>query len=210
MTMQRKLTIDEAAGLFAVTKKTIRSWVAQGMPTLRAGGKGAGNGALIDLPHAAIWLARKRELPAVRWAEYLQGEDAGLRNPLRWAVEKFAAGAIRAIAVGAIYWYRNKRTSGSIAWQELGLTEAQARAVVWQLAMQAALYVHTYKLDRFERDISRAGEYCDLDALATLFLQGEIESAFVDEIAIPEVLHEFRPPDKLATAKVSRRRGAAG
>jgi len=213
MSMQRKLTIDQAAKLFAVTPKTIRSWVAQGMPTVRSGRKGAGNGAIVDLPRAALWLARKRKLPPVCWAEFLQAHvDSSLRNPLRWAVEEFAAGAIRAIAAGAISWYRDPNTAGKIAWQELGLTDAQARAAVWQLAMHAALSLHSYKLDRFERDISQGGEFCDLDDLATLFFQGEIRSKFRDEIAIPEALHEFRPPAarKLPAGKTSRKRGVTG
>lgn len=54
------LTVDQAAELFSVTPKQVREWIRTGMPVLKAGGKGAGNGAQINAPDAIAWVVARR------------------------------------------------------------------------------------------------------------------------------------------------------
>jgi len=60
MNVQRTLSVSDAAALFGVTSKTVRCWIRAGMPPARAGGKGPGAGALIDVDSAVTWLEQVR------------------------------------------------------------------------------------------------------------------------------------------------------
>jgi len=49
------LDLDELAGIFRVTRKTIQVWVASGMPVAEMGSKGRGNRTLVNLREAVEW-----------------------------------------------------------------------------------------------------------------------------------------------------------
>lgn len=51
---------SKLAELFRVTTKTVNEWIAEGMPTRKAGGKGAGNAAKINLAEAVSWYHERR------------------------------------------------------------------------------------------------------------------------------------------------------
>jgi phage terminase Nu1 subunit (DNA packaging protein) len=49
------LTLDEVAGVFRVTEKAVRGWIAAGMPVLTQGKQGRGNATSISLRKATEW-----------------------------------------------------------------------------------------------------------------------------------------------------------
>src|ERR1700682_3697402 len=55
-----KATVDEFSEMYSVTPKTVRSWIEDGMPVVRAGSKGPSHGAQIDLVRAALWLRKQK------------------------------------------------------------------------------------------------------------------------------------------------------
>jgi phage terminase Nu1 subunit (DNA packaging protein) len=49
------LTLDEVAGVFRVTEKAVRGWIAAGMPVVTQGKQGRGNATTISLRKATEW-----------------------------------------------------------------------------------------------------------------------------------------------------------
>jgi len=60
------VTVERVALLFGVTDKTVRSWIRAGMPVIKAGGKGKGNGALVDLAIVIQWYLDENALDVAR------------------------------------------------------------------------------------------------------------------------------------------------
>lgn len=48
------------AKLFGVTERTVNEWIADGLPVLKAGKRGAGNASRISLPAAVKWYVQKK------------------------------------------------------------------------------------------------------------------------------------------------------
>ena len=49
------LSLDEVAGVFRVTEKAVRGWIAAGMPVVTQGKQGRGNATTISLRKATEW-----------------------------------------------------------------------------------------------------------------------------------------------------------
>lgn len=67
----RPMSVGQAAELFSVTPAAVRGWIREGLPVVKAGGKGPGNGAAIDLEPAVQWFAQR-----VAAAKTRGGDDA--------------------------------------------------------------------------------------------------------------------------------------
>lgn len=192
-----RATVDEAAKQFNVAPKTIREWMRYGMPVHKEGGKGAGNGAIIDMARAPNWVAEERQLRPPRWAEYFNGLEPEMQNPFRAVAERFFSMSVDAIAAAAVNWYSEPKTSGKLAWRELGLTDKQARGVVWDMWAHASLFLLVGKLERFDSYVatmfSETNGKADLDDLASLFLCGDINSEWNPNMEMPERIRPFAP-----------------
>ena len=60
------VSVTRASELFGVTEKTVRSWIRSGLKTMKSGGKGAGNGALIDLAVLIPWYLEDNALEVAK------------------------------------------------------------------------------------------------------------------------------------------------
>jgi hypothetical protein len=180
-----KATVNQAATAFRVTEKTIRKWMDEGMPVIQAGSVGRGRESVIDMARAISWVARKRRvtLPA-----FQLGDGAAPANPLRWLLEIYADGAMSMVKTALMSWYGDKR------WQPCGMTDAQARATVWELFALIALLSTEYRVHHFEkRSLAPTAGGADLDDLASLWFQGDIRSRWDERIEIPQEIEAFKP-----------------
>src|SRR5262245_42993594 len=126
-----RATTQEAAEIFKVTPKTINEWVHDGLPVHRAGKQGAGNSHVIDMARAPEWVRQHQSRGLSPIAQYLLSPESPHPNPLRWVVERFFEEAVDALAAAAINWYQQPRKNGRLHWKEIGLTDEQARAMVF-------------------------------------------------------------------------------
>lgn len=182
-------TVDDFATLLRVTTKTVREYLRQGMPVVREGGKGAGNGALIDTARAIPWVKEHRGQLGTTVAEYLLTQPPEQRNPLRWSVERYHDGVIRMIASVLAGYHRDCAAE----WRALGLTDKQMRALTGKLFGAIAVTVLTYKVKQFDAEVRQRADGADLDDLASLYFHGDIRTAFDDTIEIPESIKSYMP-----------------
>lgn len=65
MTHPRELPVSVArcAAIFGVTSKCVRDWISEGMPVLKRGARGAGNGSVLDLAAVVSWYVARRAGP---------------------------------------------------------------------------------------------------------------------------------------------------
>jgi phage terminase Nu1 subunit (DNA packaging protein) len=80
-------TLPELARACGVTTKTVRSWIAAGMPVVTAGRQGRGGAARIDPLAALAWFVRERggqrELTAAKTRESNERADKLARDNAR-------------------------------------------------------------------------------------------------------------------------------
>jgi phage terminase Nu1 subunit (DNA packaging protein) len=77
-------TVDRVAELFGTTDKTVRSWIRAGLKTLRAGSKGSGNGALLDLSECIKWYLSDNALDVAKTRlATAQSDKYEMENALR-------------------------------------------------------------------------------------------------------------------------------
>jgi len=80
------VTIPRAVVIFEVTEKTVRSWIRAGLPVLKAGAKGSGNGALVDLAELIPWYLEENALDVAKTRlASAQAEKFEAENALRRA-----------------------------------------------------------------------------------------------------------------------------
>jgi phage terminase Nu1 subunit (DNA packaging protein) len=78
------VSVARAAQLFDVTEKTVRSWIRAGLPTLKKGGKGAGNAAIIDLADLIPWYLEENALDVAKTRlASAQADKHEMENDLR-------------------------------------------------------------------------------------------------------------------------------
>lgn len=98
------VTVDQVASGFGVTEKTVRSWIREGLEVLKAGGKGRGNGAQLDLWAVIDWYLAENALDVAKTrlasaqADRHEMENATRRRELAdiTAVEKEWTGLVMA------------------------------------------------------------------------------------------------------------------
>lgn len=144
--------VDDLARAWGTTPKTIRLWIAQeGLPVLRRGRRGPGQGASIDLSRLGSWLRRRRrENPTLGAGLVRETQE----NPLRQLAELQARRSAALLARCLVEW-GEEGAGGRHSPESIGLSPAQARAAAgafWkltQLALEAYLRIH------LERDCSQ-------------------------------------------------------
>jgi phage terminase Nu1 subunit (DNA packaging protein) len=78
------VSVDRIASIFDVTEKTVRSWIRAGLPTIKPGGKGKGNGALLDLAEVVVWYLAENALDVAKTRlATAQAEKHEMENDLR-------------------------------------------------------------------------------------------------------------------------------
>ncbi len=163
------------------------------MPTVSTGKKGAGNGAVITLCKAVVWLRQRERHRGLNWTEFMKTQPEERRNPMRWAVEQFFDGAVKALAAAAVSFYTDPTTDGRKAWETIGLSDDQARARVWKFWGHASLFLLVFKNGSFERKYIQDENGTDLDDWASLFLSAVISTKWKDEMAPPPSIYDYMP-----------------
>lgn len=188
-----ELTVTEAAKIARVTEKTIRAWIVEGgMPLIREGEKGPGNGAIIDAARFPHYL-QERRARASSFGDKIR--DLGLPcggNPLRWLVERHHVDALDALATA----WRHFLDSGQWNQWDVGLDEQRARTVAWQAWVWCAMWMKIFIADgEFEKRLKRDTD-CDLDDWASLLLQSDFSTDWtdLDHVACPPEIAALMPP----------------
>lgn len=180
------VTIEQAAKIFEVTPKTIRQWIRdEGLPTARTGGKGPGQGALVDLARIGCW-QRERKGRRHSVADAFAKQVPERPNPLRVFVELHHHQALAALGLAFRDWTEEPGQSAT-AFDALGLTPEQARRVAAALWLHAALYLGVYTFDRFEQDVAEKTGGADLDDFWSLATEGDVRSEWHQtDATVPE------------------------
>ncbi|MBX5463683.1 MAG: hypothetical protein IRZ28_21680 [Steroidobacteraceae bacterium] len=144
------------------------------------------------MARAPEWVRRHQSRGLAPIAEYFLSTNEP--NPLRWLVERFQDGVLHAIALAALSWLEEPGTDGKLAWEKAGLTEAQARTMVWHWWGFSSMFIDELKRSQFEkRWIGPETDGADLDDLASLWFSGDIRSRWKDTWTMPESLRRFWP-----------------
>ena len=185
--MPLAISVDDFATLNRVTTKTVREWIREGLPVISAGGKGAGNGSVIDAARGIPWVVRKRNEGLASMADFLNTRHPSQQNLLRWSVERYHEGAIRMIGAALSGWHRDCRSE----WEKLGLTDDTMDELVFRVFGAVALTLLSYKIKKFEGEVRELANGADLDDLASLYLMGDFQTKFEDRIEIPETIKPY-------------------
>ena len=200
-------TVAEVAKELGVSVQTVRNWVVEGAPDIRAGRRG-GPGTILDGTRLPAWMY-KRRYHGDTTGDRMQ--NAGLPcggNFLRWLVEYHSRKVIEALGIGWRTFYDTKY------WRELGikLTDKQARELTWRAFGLSALHAAVYTFDQFDTDLERDTDG-RLDDWASILFGSDFETSWTnqDTFPVPEEISELVPADKLAkladTTVVSMRKG---
>jgi hypothetical protein len=208
-----EVTVEKMADICDVTEKTVRQWIRdEGLPVTRAGGKGAGNAARVDVARFAHWHRKHRNERRTHWSAAFAKFYPG-RNPLRDIV--LAVGRDQLSLFGSMLanWADRPADTGKCDWREDGLSQAQARAVaakVWALVALAVTRYHDDRLD--DRLIESTG--CDLDAWLSFLMEGDFQTeARVMDVELPPAIAALMPAgftDALARRPSARVRKGNG
>lgn len=188
------MTVETAAQIARVTPKTIRQWIRdEGCPVIQEGGKGAGNGALIDAARFARWYLQREQSRRTTMADALAHLAPGC-NPLRELTDQFRRGALRAIAATLRSWADEPNEHGDLDYRKAGISKTQARAVAWQVFAGTMMALAAYQTERFEVDL-QAEIGADLDDLLSLWTEGDFRTRWPEPLNdIPTCILPCMPP----------------
>lgn len=201
-------TIEEIARAIGVSEKTVREWIRRhGCPTLKKGGKGEGNAAIVDAARFPAWYADYSGRPVTPISGYFKEMHRG-RNPLREMHDVHRRGFMWALAHALHAWATGDDEDGPDAdYRAAGLTEAQAHAVAFKLWGIAAMVAVAYQTDRLDKDIDRDING-NLDDWFSMLTAGSFRTHWPEpKISIPPKIAELAPPD--IRAKLDAMAGAS-
>ena len=187
----------EAADQFGVTEKTIRQWIAEGMP-IEGRGRQGGESHQIDMTRALLWKRQRDGRGKDSLGDFFQenGYPNG-GNFLRWLVEEHHRGLLRApLALAFSDFALGRQVDGAPYWKRFGITEQQAKDIAWSLWAMCALYASQWLVSAFEKQIERTTQ-SDLDQWARLFFGSDISSKWSDfeTLAVPPSIAALTPAD---------------
>ena len=175
------ISVERAAEVMQVHPNTVRRHIAQDrLPTvpLRRGGKGRGNGALVDLARLAAWTAARNDFPQL---------DLKGRNPIRETVELALDHALAVF--GAALESQHKRLGISI----------ETAAKVYMLG--AVLMTERIKAGTFEKSLAEQFALGDLDDMASILTANDVRTAWAEtKTYLPEWVRTALEPAWRATA----------
>jgi hypothetical protein len=189
-----EVSIEQMAGICDVSEKTVRQWIrVEGLPVTRAGGKGAGNAARVDVARFASWLRKHRNERRQHWSAAFAKLYPN-RNPLRDIVLAVGRDQLSLFGTMLANWADRPADAGKCDWREDGLSQAQARAVaakVWVLVALAVVQYHDVLLDA--RVMKTTGG--DLDAWLSFLMEGDFTTdARVMDVELPPAIAALMPP----------------
>lgn len=189
------LTVEQAAQAARVTPKTVRAWIRdEGCPVVQEGGKGAGNGALIDGARFPRWLMEHEGRRRASMADYFTENHPG-HNPLREMVDTFRRGSLYAIAASLRNWADSPAKNGKLDYRTIGITRDQARAVAWQVYAEIMLVMAAYQVERFDHDLRNELDG-DLDDWMSLLTEGDFRTTWPEPMSVfPEKIIDLMPPE---------------
>lgn len=189
------MTIEEVARQTNKTPKAVRDWVRlHGCPTVRRGGKGAGNGALIDTARFGAWWRKFQKQRPNAMAEFFNTHHPGV-NPIRNVVDVYRENAINALGAMLFSYATDPDDCGKCDFRALGLTPEQVQGVAWQIYLLSAMCLGSLQVDGFDERLQKSTGL-DCDDLFSMLTEGDFRTDWEEPtFNIPPRIAAFIPDD---------------
>jgi hypothetical protein len=199
-------TVESMARMAGVSEKTVRDWIrVHGLPVTKGGGKGPGQGAIVDCTRFASWYRRHNGDREPHWSDGF-AECYPDKNPFRDIAWNVCRDLVSLLGYSLRDWAENPTTDGS-DYRPDGLTKEQARAAAykaWMVATMTIFAYHDTRLDGRLRETTGA----DFDGWLSFMLQGDFHTPERPlEIEFPKEMDDLRKAgNKKQKAGAKRRR----
>lgn len=199
-----EVSVEQMARACKVTEKTVRDWIRHDLPVAKAGGKGPGQGAIVDLARFAAWYRRRNGDRSPHWSDGFK-ESYPKKNPLRDIVWNVCRDEVSLLGHVLRQWAENPTTDNA-DYRRDGFTKEQARAFAykaWTVVTMAIFEYHDTRLEDRIREITGT----DLDGWLSFLLEGDFRTpARALEIEFPPAMVELMPADSAEKIKTPKRK----